>query len=79
MKIRKVTMTDTVVTDMTTTTMMSTTTTSTTTTFLVRTNTKKLIFSDHLGDIKLHLWSGYGFGINGGMLRYNSDGKHFIL
>ena len=43
---------------------------------ITSTNTKKLIFDDQLQDIKLQLWSGYGFGINSGTLRYNTGTYH---
>ena len=35
-------------------------------------DTKKLIFSVQLSNMKLQLWSGYDFGIHSGILRYNT-------
>jgi hypothetical protein len=39
-------------------------------------NNAKLIFNDNIDDMRIQLWAGYGFGINGGTLRYNTMGNH---
>ena len=39
-------------------------------------NNSKLIFNDTLDDLRLQLYTGYGFGINAGTLRYTSGGNH---
>jgi hypothetical protein len=36
----------------------------------------KLIFNDTTDDMRIQLYNGYGFGINGGILRYNSATNH---
>jgi hypothetical protein len=37
-------------------------------------NNSKLIFNKNIDDMHIQLWDGYGFGINGGTLRYNTMG-----
>jgi hypothetical protein len=39
-------------------------------------NNGKIIFNEVLDDNRIVLWNGYGFGINGGTLRYNTGGDH---
>jgi hypothetical protein len=39
-------------------------------------NNSKLIFNNNIDDMRIQLWAGYGFGINGGTLRYNTMGNH---
>jgi hypothetical protein len=39
-------------------------------------NNSKLIFNNNIDDMRIQLWDGYGFGINGGTLRYNTMGNH---
>ena len=39
-------------------------------------NNGKLIFNNNIDDMRIQLWTGYGFGINSGTLRYNSDTNH---
>jgi hypothetical protein len=39
-------------------------------------NNSKLIFNNNIDDMRIQLWEGYGFGINGGTLRYNTMGNH---
>ena len=39
-------------------------------------NNSKLIFNDTTDDMRLQLYTGYGFGINSGTLRYNSGSDH---
>ena len=36
----------------------------------------KMTFDNELNDMRIQLWDGYGFGINGGTLRYNSGNLH---
>jgi hypothetical protein len=40
------------------------------------TNNGKLIFNNNIDDMRIQLWDGYGFGINGNTLRYNSPNTH---
>ncbi len=35
-----------------------------------------LNFNDITSDMRIQLYGGYGFGFNGGVLRYNSCGSH---
>ena len=39
-------------------------------------NNSKLIFNNNIDDMRIQLWEGYGFSINGGTLRYNTMGNH---
>ena len=39
-------------------------------------NNSKLIFNNNIDDMRIQLWDGYGFGVNGGTLRYNSASDH---
>lgn len=39
-------------------------------------NDGTLIFNNQINDMRIQMWEGYGFGVNGGTLRYNSASHH---